>query len=85
MSNIKPKHYQFHIKRLKETVEVIEITDSFFDKAQNIISPKQGAYWFSVVSYLFRYPFKNGKEDLLKAKYYLDRLIEDTNESNPGS
>lgn len=30
----------------------------------------------NVIKYLLRYPFKNGKEDLLKARRYLDMLIE---------
>lgn len=27
------------------------------------------------IKYLLRHPFKNGKEDLLKAKHYIDMLI----------
>ena len=34
----------------------------------------------NLVKYVTRYKFKNGLEDLLKAKWYLDRLIEDYNE-----
>lgn len=30
----------------------------------------------NVVKYSLRYPYKNGKEDLLKARHYLDYLIE---------
>lgn len=29
----------------------------------------------NIVKYVARYKFKNGLEDLLKAKWYLDRLI----------
>jgi hypothetical protein len=32
----------------------------------------------NLVKYVTRYKFKNGLEDLLKAKWYLDRLIEIT-------
>jgi glutamate mutase epsilon subunit len=34
----------------------------------------------NLVKYVTRYKFKNGLEDLLKARWYLDRLIEDYNE-----
>lgn len=30
----------------------------------------------NVVKYICRHPFKNGKEDLLKARHYIDLLIE---------
>lgn len=30
----------------------------------------------SIIKYISRYRFKNGKEDLLKAKHYIDILIE---------
>lgn len=30
----------------------------------------------NVVKYICRYPFKNGKEDLLKARHYIDLLIQ---------
>lgn len=30
----------------------------------------------NVVKYIARYKFKNGKEDLLKARHYIDLLIE---------
>ena len=30
---------------------------------------------FQIYKYIFRYKEKNGKEDLLKAKYYLNDLI----------
>jgi hypothetical protein len=37
--------------------------------------------WTSnVLKYCLRYPYKNGKEDLLKARHYLDYLIENYDE-----
>lgn len=30
----------------------------------------------TVIKYLWRWPIKNGAEDLKKARFYLDRLIE---------
>ena len=40
---------------------------------------KAGAKFFclgNVVKYIFRYPKKNGIEDLKKARWYLNKLIE---------
>ncbi|SVD78399.1 uncharacterized protein METZ01_LOCUS431253, partial [marine metagenome] len=34
----------------------------------------------NLVKYVTRYKHKNGLEDLLKAKWYLDRLIKNYNE-----
>ena len=33
----------------------------------------------NIIKYISRYKFKNGKEDLYKAKFYLDMLIEREN------
>jgi len=30
----------------------------------------------NILKYLFRFPFKNGTEDLKKARWYLDKLVE---------
>lgn len=30
----------------------------------------------NIIKYVVRYPYKNGKEDLLKARHYIDLLIE---------
>lgn len=30
----------------------------------------------NIIKYVARYPYKNGKEDLLKARHYIDLLIE---------
>ena len=36
----------------------------------------------NVIKYLWRWKFKNGLEDLKKAKWYLDRLINEVEEGN---
>ena len=36
-----------------------------------------GFLWGNCLKYLSRWPDKNGVEDLLKARHYLDRLIEE--------
>jgi hypothetical protein len=33
----------------------------------------------NIIKYLWRYRYKNGVEDLKKARWYLDKLIEETN------
>lgn len=30
----------------------------------------------NIIKYVVRYPYKNGKEDLLKARHYIDLLID---------
>lgn len=35
----------------------------------------------NIMKYLWRYRYKNGIEDLQKAQWYLDKLIEECNES----
>ena len=36
---------------------------------------EEGFLTGNIIKYLFRWKHKNGKEDLLKARFYLDRLI----------
>ena len=36
-----------------------------------------------VIKYVCRYRMKNGKEDLLKARNYIDMMIEDWDKDNP--
>lgn len=53
-------------------IEVIDCIESIiYDKA-----PKQAFLVGQVVKYIARYNLKNGKEDLNKAKWYLERLID---------
>ena len=35
----------------------------------------------NIIKYLWRWKFKNGLEDLKKARWYLDRLIKEVSES----
>ena len=35
------------------------------------------SYWCNIVKYILRFQKKNGVEDLKKAKYYLEKLIEE--------
>lgn len=64
-TNVHPKHYTY------STYECIEVLRD--------VLGEEGFKEFcrgNVFKYLWRYNHKNGKEDLLKAKYYLEKLIE---------
>ena len=50
------------------------------DTVDYIISHSMNYLEGNLVKYVTRYKFKNGLEDLLKARWYLDRLIKDYNE-----
>lgn len=49
----------------------------FLDTAKDLLSEEEfkGALKFNIYKYLHRYELKNGVEDLLKAEFYLKRLI----------
>lgn len=55
-----PEHYQ------SDSMEVIEIIDAY----------QLNFYEGNIIKYLLRYNKKGGINDLKKAKWYLDRLIE---------
>jgi len=70
-SPIIPDHYK------QGNIDTIAFCESFFTKEQ-----LRGAYRFNVIKYNHRYLDKNGLEDLKKAEFYLQKLIEleNTNE-----
>lgn len=61
---VNPNHYSFGSI---ETIDYIE------DKMTNEMI--QGYCVGNIIKYVSRYRHKNGKEDLQKAKWYLERLI----------
>jgi len=61
--NINPNHY----KQGK-----IEVIDFILDQRFNYLEG-------NVVKYVSRYKFKNGLEDLKKARWYIDKIIEEYN------
>lgn len=71
--SINPGHY----KRLP--VEAIRIIESAIEGAP---TPQKGYLHGQVLKYVLRCWAKNGIEDLLKAKWYLDRLIESAKQSD---
>lgn len=64
--NINPSHYR------QGNIEVIDF----------ILDQKLGYLDGNVIKYISRYKYKNGLEDLNKAKWYINKLIEEYNENN---
>jgi hypothetical protein len=58
-------------------MQVIDIRDILLDRIQknHALSYKQADYWSRAWEYMTRFMEKNGKEDLKKSQYYLNRLI----------
>ena len=61
-----PPHYQSNIECIDAMVAMSEGCD---------IPSHQAYCWQNCFKYLWRWPYKNGLEDLKKARWYLDRLI----------
>jgi hypothetical protein len=72
-----PKHYDLG------GVQVIDIRDILLDRIQSsgTLNYRQTDCWSRSWEYLTRFMEKNGVEDLKKAKFYLDRLINDLESS----
>jgi hypothetical protein len=72
----KPSHYM-----LLPNIEVRDICAALVGKLQNTL-PYPGnstlfeADYVQMMQYLMRFMDKNGKEDLMKARWYLDKLID---------
>jgi hypothetical protein len=65
---VNPSHYK------KFPAEVIDIIEAAIANAPN--NKAAGLHW-QVLKYALRCWFKNGIEDLKKARWYLDRLIQE--------
>jgi len=65
---VNPSHYK------QWPAEVIDIIEAAIAKAPN--NKAAGLHW-QVLKYVLRCWFKNGIEDLKKARWYLDRLIQE--------
>lgn len=63
--NINPDHYK--VGGI-ETIQYLE--------AKLTIDQLEGYLVGNILKYVSRYPFKNGLEDLEKARWYLNKLIE---------
>ncbi|QIG60351.1 hypothetical protein [Streptococcus phage D4446] len=64
---ISPNHYV-----TDKGFEVFDVQEAFIHELKGMAA----SYWCNVVKYILRFQRKNGVEDLKKAKYYLEKLIE---------
>lgn len=62
-----PDHYMS-----ESGLEVINVIDAFTENLEG----REAVYTANVIKYICRWKEKNGLEDLKKARWYLDRLIE---------
>lgn len=70
--NIKsPNHYVSD-----SGIEVFDVQEAFIHELKGMAAN----YWCNIVKYILRFQRKNGVEDLKKAKYYLEKLIEEVGE-----
>ena len=71
----KPPHYN------QSGIECIDAMKAMADggiEPPKIIPTQHQSYcWQNDFKYLWRWPYKKGAEDLKKARWYLDRLIEE--------
>jgi hypothetical protein len=63
----KPPHYN------QAGIECIDAMKAMVEQAE--VDPHASYCWQNSFKYLWRWPYKNGVEDLKKARWYLDRLI----------
>ena len=72
----KPKHYMLFEDKGIEVRDVIEKLVSKFELTSMGHSYMFAADYVQLMQYLMRFMDKNGLEDLKKARFYLDKLIE---------
>ena len=65
---ISPNHYASD-----KGFEVFDVQEAFIHELKGMAA----SYWCNVVKYILRFQRKNGVEDLKKAKYYLEKLIDE--------
>lgn len=70
----KPNHYQLNIKG--NNIQVIDI----IDEVVKDYKPQEAFKIANVIKYILRASKKNGKQDLKKAKKYIEMLLEDEGE-----
>ena len=72
----KPKHYMLFPDKNIEVRDVIEKLVEKMDDANTVYRPLATADYVQMMQYLMRFMDKNGVEDLKKARWYLDKLID---------
>lgn len=80
----KPKHYMlfdcYDLKKYKHGIEVRDVIEKLVSKFE--LTSLGHSYMFAadyvqMMQYLMRFMDKNGVEDLKKARWYLDKLIDE--------
>ena len=69
-----PAHY-----KSKKGIEVIDAIEAFTEDLVGI----EAVYTGNIIKYVCRYPKKNGLQDLQKARWYLDKLIQKKEKEMP--
>jgi hypothetical protein len=69
-----PSHYS------NGRIECIDAMHDMMDKSE--ISEQAAYLWGNLFKYIWRWPAKNGLEDLQKAEWYLKKLMEDISNKN---
>ena len=69
---ISPNHYASD-----KGFEVFDVQEAFIHELKGM----SASYWCKIVKYILRFQRKNGVEDLKKAKYYLEKLIEEESDN----
>ena len=72
----KPKHYMLFPEKNIEVRDVIERLVVKIDDTSTEYFPMFTADYVQMMQYLMRFMDKNGVEDLKKARWYLDKLID---------
>lgn len=72
----KPKHYMLFPDKNIEVRDVIEKLVAKMNDANTVYRPLATADYVQMMQYLMRFMDKNGVEDLKKARWYLDKLID---------
>ena len=70
---ISPNHYASD-----KGFEVFDVQEAFIHELKGM----SASYWCNIVKYILRFQKKNGVEDLKKAKYYLEKLIEEETDND---
>lgn len=68
-----PRHYMAN-----NGMEVIDIIEAFTAELKGVEATDTG----NIIKYILRWPHKNGVEDLKKARWYIDHLINHIEKEN---
>ena len=71
-----PKHYMLFPEHKLEVRQVIQRLMEKMEKSEIQFSPLDYADYFQAMAYFMRFMEKNGKEDLQKGVWYMNRILE---------